>query len=206
MEVTKTRGTKKLDWLLRPLTRLTPLAMWPTIIGQMPHPMATVETVARARTETPSKDVDRFRQLLRRGAPGPHSYAVLLGIETLDAAALLKAIKKGFAYRTFERFRLNSSLPFQRVIELVGIPRRTLTRRKHEGRFLPDESDRLLRASRLFGTTLALFEGDRRAATAWLTTAQPALAGAVPIDLAKTDLGAREVETLIGRLEHGVFS
>jgi putative toxin-antitoxin system antitoxin component (TIGR02293 family) len=64
----------------------------------------------------------------------------------------------------------------------------------------------LLRASRLFGRTLELFEGDRDAATEWLTTAQPALGGARPIDLANTDVGAREVETLIGRLEHGVFS
>jgi uncharacterized protein (DUF2384 family) len=31
------------------------------------------------------------------------------------------------------------------------------------------------------------------------------LAGAVPIELARTELGAREIETLIERLEHGVF-
>jgi putative toxin-antitoxin system antitoxin component (TIGR02293 family) len=81
-----------------------------------------------------------------------------------------------------------------------------MTRRKREGRFLPDESDRLLRASRLFGKALELFEGDRDAATEWLTTAQPALGGTVPLDLAKSEVGALEVERLIGRLEHGVFS
>ena len=81
-----------------------------------------------------------------------------------------------------------------------------MTRRKRDGRFLPDESDRLLRASRLFGKTLELFETDRDTATEWLTTAQPALGGAVPIDLAKSEVGAREVERLLGRLEHGVFS
>jgi putative toxin-antitoxin system antitoxin component (TIGR02293 family) len=58
----------------------------------------------------------------------------------------------------------------------------------------------------LFGKTLELFEGDRDAATEWLTTAQPALGGSVPLDLAKSDVGAREVERLVGRLEHGVFS
>jgi len=40
----------------------------------------------------------------------------------------------------------------------------------------------------------------------WLTSAQPALGGAVPLDLAKSEVGAREVERLVGRLEHGVFS
>jgi putative toxin-antitoxin system antitoxin component (TIGR02293 family) len=58
----------------------------------------------------------------------------------------------------------------------------------------------------LFGKTLELFEGDRDVATEWLTTAQPALGGAVPLDLARTEVGAREIERLVGRLEHGVFS
>jgi putative toxin-antitoxin system antitoxin component (TIGR02293 family) len=92
------------------------------------------------------------------------------------------------------------------VTELLDLPRRTLTRRKRDGRFLPDESDRLLRASRLFGKTLELFEGDREAATHWLTSPQIGLGGAVPMNLAKTELGTREIETLIGRLEHGVFA
>jgi putative toxin-antitoxin system antitoxin component (TIGR02293 family) len=150
-------------------------------------------------------DLERFRQFQRRGSPGPHAHVVLLGLETFDAPGLLRTVKKGFAYRAIERFQLNTSLSFERIMELVDIPRRTLTRRKRDGRFLPDESDRLLRASRLFGRALRLFEGDRDAASDWLTMAQPALGGAVPLDLARTDVGAREVETLVGRLEQGVF-
>lgn len=167
--------------------------------------MATIETVSHRSVQTPTKDLDRFRQYLRRGAPGPHAYVVLLGLETFDPFDLLRAMKRGLSYRTFERFRLNTSLSFERVADLIDIPRRTMTRRKGEGRFLPDESDRLLRASRLFGKTLELFEGDRDAATEWLTTTQPALGGTIPLDLARTELGAREVEQLVGRLDHGVF-
>ena len=89
---------------------------------------------------------------------------------------------------------------------LVDIPRRTLARRKREGVFPPDESDRLFRAARLFARALELFDGNRDAASEWLTTAQPALGGSAPITLARTDFGTREVERLIGRLEHGVFS
>src|SRR5206468_8137867 len=110
---------------------------------------------------------------------------VLLGLETFDIPALLKTVERGFLYRTFERFQRNICLSFEQVSALVDIPRRTLTRRKREGRFLPDESDRLLRASRLFGKTLELFEGDREAATEWLTSAQTGLGGAMPIDLAR---------------------
>jgi putative toxin-antitoxin system antitoxin component (TIGR02293 family) len=131
---------------------------------------------------------------------------ILIGFETFDPLDLLRAVKKGLPYRAFERFRLNTSLSFERLTDLIDIPRRTMTRRKREGRFLPNESDRLLRASRLFGKTLELFECDRDAATDWLTTPQPALGGAVPLDVAKSEVGAREVERLVGRIEHGVFS
>jgi putative toxin-antitoxin system antitoxin component (TIGR02293 family) len=131
---------------------------------------------------------------------------VLLGLDAFDAPDLLRAVRKGLSYRAFERFRRNTALPFDRILALIDMPRRTMTRRKREGRFLPGESDRLLRATRLFGKALELFEGDRDAATEWLMTAQPALGGAVPLDLARTEVGALEVERLIGRLEHGVFS
>jgi putative toxin-antitoxin system antitoxin component (TIGR02293 family) len=168
--------------------------------------MKKADTVHHRSVDTSTKDLDRFWQYLRRGAPGPHAYVILLGLETFDPPDLLLAVKKGLSYRTFERFQRNTSLSFEPISNLIDIPRRTLTRRKREGRFLPDESDRLLRASRLFGKTLELFDGDRDAATEWLTTAQPALRGTVPLDLAKSEVGAREVERLVGRLEHGVFS
>jgi putative toxin-antitoxin system antitoxin component (TIGR02293 family) len=168
--------------------------------------MVTTGAVPHRRVGTPTRDLDRFRRYLRRGAPGPHAYVILLGLETFDPLDLLRAVKKGLSYRTFERFRQNTSLSFERVTGLINIPRRTMTRRKREGRFLPDESDRLLRASRLFGKILTLFEGDRNAATEWLTTAQPALGGTVPLDLANSEVGSREIERLVGRLEHGVFS
>jgi putative toxin-antitoxin system antitoxin component (TIGR02293 family) len=172
----------------------------------MANPVSVADAIPRTDAAATPKDVERFRSFLDRGSPGLHAYVVLLGLDTFDAPALLRAVKRGFAYRVLERFQRNSALPFERLVDLVDIPRRTLARRKRDGRFLPDESDRLLRAARLFGRTLTLFEGDRDDATEWLTRPQPALGGAVPIELAKTDVGAREVETLVGRLEHGVFA
>ena len=170
--------------------------------------MARTEATAtglESRVSGSTKDLDRYRQYLQRGAPGPHAYMILLGLEAFDPRDLLRAVRKGLSYRTFERFQRNSALPVERVLALINIPRRTMTRRKREGRFLPAESDRLLPAARLLGKALELFEGDRDAATEWLTTPQPALGGTVPLDLATSEIGALEVERLVGRLEHGVF-
>ena len=59
---------------------------------------------------------------------------------------------------------------------------------------------------RVSDKALKLFEGDAWAAERWLSSPKVALDGAVPYELVRTEAGAREVEALIGRLEHGVFS
>ena len=151
-------------------------------------------------------DVARLRTFFREGAPGPNAHVVLLGLSAFDTSDLVGAIQKGFRYQTFERFRRNIALPVETLMALIGIPRRTLTRRKLEGRFAPEESDRLVRASRVYSKALQLFDGDRETASRWLITAQRGLGGEAPVVLSSTDVGAREVERLIDRLEHGVFA
>jgi putative toxin-antitoxin system antitoxin component (TIGR02293 family) len=63
-----------------------------------------------------------------------------------------------------------------------------------------------LRTSRIFARAVEFFEGDRHAASAWMLSPLPGLGGATPNHAAKTDSGARDVENLIGRMEHGVYS
>jgi putative toxin-antitoxin system antitoxin component (TIGR02293 family) len=70
----------------------------------------------------------------------------------------------------------------------------------------PQESERLLRISGVFERAVELFEGDIAAAVTWLTTPQKSLGRHSPLIYARTEVGAREVENLIGRLEHGVFT
>ena len=135
-----------------------------------------------------------------------NSYVLLLGLDVVDTRQLLRSVERGLPYATFERLVANTALAADDALVLVNIPRRTLTRRKREGRFREDESDRLLRASRVIARALGLFDGDRGAATHWLSQPQRALGGEAPLVVARTEVGALEVERLIGRLEHGVFT
>ena len=68
----------------------------------------------------------------------------------------------------------------------------------------PDETDRLVRTSRVFARAIELFEGNSDNARRWLTNPVGALGGRTPLDFASTDVGAIEVENLIGRLEYGI--
>lgn len=58
--------------------------------------------------------------------------------------------------------------------------------------------------ARVIARAIELFEGDRAAARIWLTTHHRALGDHTPLEFAKTDVGAIEIENLIGRLEHGI--
>ena len=86
------------------------------------------------------------------------------------------------------------------------IPDRTLDRRIAEDAPLkPDEADGLARLIRVLEMAQRVFENDAVAGE-WLHSANPALDGQVPMEMARTDLGGREVEAVLGRIAHGVFS
>jgi putative toxin-antitoxin system antitoxin component (TIGR02293 family) len=149
-------------------------------------------------------DVAAYRKRIRSGRPGAHYYVKLLGLETDDPLKLAARVQRGLPFGALERFQRNTALSTIDLAEVVQIPVRTLMRRKAQRRLQPDESDRLLRASRIFGRALELFEGDIAAARRWLSTPLRAFGGARPIAVASTDVGAGEVDNLIGRLEHGI--
>jgi putative toxin-antitoxin system antitoxin component (TIGR02293 family) len=152
----------------------------------------------------PSTDLTILRTAIRAGRLGPYLYVALLGLRRYDPLSIDSHIRRGFAYSAFERFSRNTELPLARLAEVTGIPTRTLARRKEEGRLDVEESDRLARVSRLFARALELFEGEATNARDWLTRPQSALGGRIPLELASTDIGAQEVERLIGRLEYGI--
>jgi putative toxin-antitoxin system antitoxin component (TIGR02293 family) len=166
-----------------------------------------MSSVQEETAERVSPDIAAFRERLRTGERGnDHLYIMLLGMKLLETEELLREVQKGLPFRALERLGRNLDLSMKSIAELAQIRNRTLHRRKEAGRLQPNESDRLLRVSRVFGRAIELFEGDDRAARHWLSAPQRALGGVAPLSLAKTELGALEVQRLIGRLEHGVFS
>jgi putative toxin-antitoxin system antitoxin component (TIGR02293 family) len=167
---------------------------------------ATMAQTARSGSKK-GTDLSRFWEEIESGGWGAgHPYLLLLGLDPMDTPQLVERVEEGFTFGELERLRQNMGLSREEMAELVQIKPRTLDRRKKEGRLHPEESDRLLRASRVFGRAIALFEGDIEGALGWLSSPQRALGGAVPLEMARTEIGAGEVEDLIGRLEQGVFA
>lgn len=135
-----------------------------------------------------------------------HSRGSSLGLTVKGTDALIHTIQRGLSFKAFETFSAEAGLAPSTIASIIEVPERTLARRKSSGRLSPDESERLLRIANIFEKSVELFEGDVSEAIQWLTTPKKALAENVPLNYSCTELGAREVENLIGRLEQGVFT
>jgi putative toxin-antitoxin system antitoxin component (TIGR02293 family) len=114
-------------------------------------------------------------------------------------------IRRGLPSAALESLTGNLGLPQAELAAVLGIPERTLARRKKEGALSPEESAKLVRLARVARRAAEVFE-DRDAAVRWLRQPNRALGGEVPLGLLDTEIGAESVADLLGRIEHGVFS
>ena len=55
------------------------------------------------------------------------------------------------------------------------------------------------------GNAVEVFGGIEQARQ-WLSSPQFGLGGAIPLEYARTEVGAREVENLLGRIGYGVYT
>ncbi|MGH7563679.1 MAG: type II RES/Xre toxin-antitoxin system antitoxin [Gemmatimonadota bacterium] len=129
-----------------------------------------------------------------------------IGLRVRDKLTLIEKIEAGFPYRTLERLQEALAISGVEIADVVSITPRTLTRRKKEGRLRQEESERVLRVARLVEQATRFHDGDLDQARFWLKSPKRALGGRTPLEMARTEVGAREVERLLGRLEHGVYS
>ena len=134
----------------------------------------------------------------------PTSVSALLGLGQ-ETDAVVAALRKGLPAATFTRLQAHVDLSSAALAAALHIPPRTLTRRLEAGRFTTPESERILRLAQVIARAGELFR-TREALTHWLRSPERALGGQTPLDYLDTDVGAREVEDLLGRLLHGVVT
>jgi putative toxin-antitoxin system antitoxin component (TIGR02293 family) len=117
---------------------------------------------------------------------------------------LRQRIKRGLPYRSLESVRERLRLSVPQAATVLHMPQRTLARRRQSRKLDAHESDRLYRVARVAAQAYAVFGTEEKAAT-WLARGNRALHGEAPIQLLDTDVGARQVEDILGRLEHGII-
>lgn len=121
---------------------------------------------------------------------------------SLDWVAL---IRQGISSTALDALAKTIHLTQAELATAVGIPERTLARRKKEGTLSSEESAKLVRLARVVERAEEVFES-LEAALDWLKSANASLAGEIPLSLMDTEIGAESVLDTLGRIEHGVFA
>lgn len=130
----------------------------------------------------------------------------VLGRSIKNSAELTDLIRKGLPSGSLVVLGEKLDLKNTALSKKLGIPPRTLTRRlSRHSRLTAAESDRTVRLARVYATAVEMI-GNTGKAAEWLRTPNRALGGVVPMDQLDTDLGAREVENILGRIAYGVYS
>jgi len=117
---------------------------------------------------------------------------------------LVERLRVGFPMKEFRLLQDLLKISEEELGRYLGISPATLHRRKKSAKLETPESERVVRFARLFGIVMEVLD-TQEATREWLKTPNPGTAGEAPLSYADTEFGAREVENLIGRIDHGVF-
>lgn len=142
-------------------------------------------------------DISRIAELLG-GRP-------VLGRTVKTAAQLDEVVRAGIPFRGFERLvaRVTRTDADRAMVEDLVAPRTTRLRREQAGVLSPEESERAARVARLQALAESVLESVDEAYD-FLYAPHPLLDDAVPMTLARTDIGAHRVEDILWKLEYGL--
>src|SRR5206468_10999358 len=124
----------------------------------------------------------------------------VLGVKPRSALDWVGMIREGIPAAAVESILDVVGLSQSELARALGIPERTLARRKREGVLNSEESSKLLRLARVVSRAHEVFD-DPRVAVDWLMAPNAALRGHAPLNLLDTDIGAESLLDTLRRIE-----
>ncbi|MGA2662710.1 MAG: antitoxin Xre-like helix-turn-helix domain-containing protein [Verrucomicrobiota bacterium] len=129
----------------------------------------------------------------------------LTELDKLPQAGLIQAITRGLPAPLARELAKKMGITLEDMAELLRLNPRTFQRRLEEGLLNLSESERLWELSRLFYRAVDVLESEP-GAVHWFRNPIQALGWATPLSYARTAVGLRELDNILGRIEHGVYS
>ena len=126
----------------------------------------------------------------------------VLGRSVVSGATFVETVERGLPRGTVAELKRFSHLSDSDLAAVI--PRRTLTSLRRARRLTPEQSDRIARTAGIAALAQRVF-GDVETAREWLLTPNPALEGQAPLRLLRTGSGAQLVESVLLRIEYGVY-
>lgn len=129
----------------------------------------------------------------------------ILHLRATSLADLRDSVRNGLPFSALVALTKQLDISPQQITAVFGIPPRTVARRKEARHLNPQESDRLYRVARAVSQAVEVL-GSIEKARVWLKTPNRALDREIPLDLLDTEIGARQVEEVLLRINYGIFS
>jgi len=155
--------------------------------------------MATPRPTAPAERPNSYSDELLPNRPEP-----ALGLAGMTLFESVSLVREGLPYSTLELLQASVELSAAEMAKALGIPERTLARRKTEGKLTAEESDRLDRVTRIFHLGKDVL-GEEAKIRSWLNAPNRSLGGVVPLELLDTDRGVRAIEEVLFRIEHGMY-
>jgi putative toxin-antitoxin system antitoxin component (TIGR02293 family) len=181
---------------------MTGYAMWRTSSAIVHYPYQVYPMVKNSVNEPVAPGT--WRPASARTRSRRFDFAKSIGIQARETDDLIEQLRAGLQMEAFHGLQSALHLSAGELAGVIGLPPRTLARRKKQGRLSPEESERLVRVARLLEVAAEVL-GNIDDASRWMKERRPALGGRTPLERAETEVGAREVEDLLGRVAHGVI-
>jgi putative toxin-antitoxin system antitoxin component (TIGR02293 family) len=129
----------------------------------------------------------------------------LAQLDDLPQPELIEAITDGLPASLARELANKLEVTLEDLAGLLRLNPRTFQRRLDEGILSLAESERLWELSKVFSRAVEVLESVP-GAIHWFKNPIQALGWATPLAYARTSVGLREVENILGRIEHGVYS
>ena len=131
--------------------------------------------------------------------------APVFGRTPRTPADLQAAIRKGFPMAVLDELMQGGELTLRELADSLDLSSRSLQRRRKTRRLARFESDRVYRLAHILALAKRALN-DPAKAVRWLKRPNRALGGPAPLALIETELGARMVEDVLGRIAFGGIS
>lgn len=130
------------------------------------------------------------------------SHVIYEGIPAHTEFERMLFVRQGLPVSAVDRIVESGVITAGEVYQVI-MPRKTLSNRRAAGNLTPDQSDRLVRVARVIAKAEETF-GNKEKAHRWLRRPTAPLNGEEPLKLLDTEAGARLVEDLLIRIDHGI--
>ncbi|HMI04851.1 MAG TPA: antitoxin Xre/MbcA/ParS toxin-binding domain-containing protein [Pedobacter sp.] len=117
----------------------------------------------------------------------------------------MASVKTGISKDSLVSFKQAINIDYDHLSVVLGTTKTTLHKKQGKDTFSPSISEKVIALMDVYSFGYQVF-GDHDKFNKWVQTVNRALGNRIPLEVMDTIFGIDEVKSIIGRIQHGVYS